>query len=338
MHHVRQPNPTRCKAGVICWGSILNHPSPSPGRSHWGALGLLFVGTIFVSLITTFASLAYQGGATPMLLVWSRFTALMIVLGLILKAARVSFKLPKRNMRATLWIALCLMAMSVGYLSSVAYIKVSLAVILLYTYPLLVAVFAALSGRERISPLRALLLVTAFLGLVIALGQDIGLQLDLGGIAFDAGQMTLDWRGAAFALIASLGVAAFVTWGGAYLDDVDSRVVNFWAQLWMIGLATVYVTIVGGVFLPETGLGWLGYLGGDRLLCHRHDLLVRLDEDPVADRNRHDPQPGTGHQPGGGDPGPGRSDLAAAVDRYAHPVDIHHLFERHRPSQKMRIG
>ncbi|WP_303983772.1 DMT family transporter [Dongia mobilis] len=261
MHHVRQPNPTRCKAGVICWGSILNHPSPSPGRSHWGALGLLFVGTIFVSLITTFASLAYQGGATPMLLVWSRFTALMIVLGLILKAARVSFKLPKRNMRATLWIALCLMAMSVGYLSSVAYIKVSLAVILLYTYPLLVAVFAALSGRERISPLRALLLVTAFLGLVIALGQDIGLQLDLGGIAFDAGQMTLDWRGAAFALIASLGVAAFVTWGGAYLDDVDSRVVNFWAQLWMIGLATVYVTIVGGVFLPETGLGWLGYLG-----------------------------------------------------------------------------
>lgn len=196
-----------------------------------------------------------------MLLVWSRFTALMIVLGLILKAARVSFRLPKRNMRATFWIAICLLMMSVGYLSSVAFIKVSLAVILLYTYPLLVAVFAAASGRERISPLRAVLLVTAFAGLVIALGQDIGLTADLGGVAFDPGQITLDWRGTALALIASLGVAGFVTWGGAYLDDVDSRVVNFWAQLWMIVLATGYVAMVGGVSLPESGLGWVGYVG-----------------------------------------------------------------------------
>lgn len=239
----------------------MEFPLSTNTRTHWRALGLLLVGTIFVSLITTFASLAYQGGASPMLLVWSRFSALMIVLGLILTVSRVSFKLPKRNMQATFWIAICLMMMSVGYLSSVAYIKVSLAVILLYTYPLLVAVFAALSGRERISPLRALLLITAFCGLVIALGRDIGLTVDFSGISFEPGQVTLDWRGTALALLASLGVAGFVTWGGAYLDDVDSRVVNFWAQLWMIGLATVYVAVVGGVSLPESGLGWVGYVG-----------------------------------------------------------------------------
>lgn len=196
-----------------------------------------------------------------MLLVWSRFTALVIVLGVILSAARASFRLPRRNMRATFWIALCLMMMSVGYLSSVAYIKVSLAVILLYTYPLLVAVFAALSGRERITTLRALLLITAFIGLVVALGRDIGLAVDFTGIAFDAGQITLDWRGAALALGASLGIAVFVTWGGAYLDDVDSRVVNFWANLWMVGVMTAYLAFAGGAVLPGTGMSWVGYLG-----------------------------------------------------------------------------
>lgn len=196
-----------------------------------------------------------------MLLVWSRFSALVIALGIILKFAAVTLRLPKRNMRATFWIAICLMMMSVGYLSSIAYIKVSLAVILLYTYPLLVAVLAALSGREKISPMRALLLMTAFAGLVIALGRDIGLTVDLSGLAFDSSQISLDWRGAALALLASLGVAAFVTWGGAYLDGVDSRVMNFWANLWMIALATLYVGIVGGVVLPATGLGWVGYLG-----------------------------------------------------------------------------
>ncbi|WP_374650470.1 DMT family transporter [Dongia sp.] len=233
----------------------------STPRGHWAALGLLLVGTIFVSLITTFASLAYQDGATPMLLVWSRFTALVMALGIILKLSGGTFRLPKRNFRATFWIAICLMMMSVGYLSSVAFIKVSLAVILLYTYPLLVAVFAALSGRERIGPMRALLLVAAFAGLVIALGRDIGLTVDLAGIAFDSSQISLDWRGAALALVASLGVAGFITWGGAYLDGVDSRVMNFWANLWMIGLATLYVSLVGGAALPASGMGWIGYLG-----------------------------------------------------------------------------
>ena len=244
-----------------CRGTILNTQELKTPRGHWAALGLLLVGTVFVSLITTFASLAYGGGATPMLLVWSRFTALTLTLFLVLKAGGGTFRLPQRNFRATFWMAICLMMMSVGYLSSVAFIKVSLAVILLYTYPLLVAVFAALSGRERISPLRGLLLVTAFGGLVVALGRDIGLTVDLGGLAFDPSQISLDWRGAALALIASLGVAGFVTWGGAYLDGVDSRVMNFWANLWMIGLATLYVAIIGGVSLPGTPMGWVGYAG-----------------------------------------------------------------------------
>ena len=47
------------------------------GRQRWAALGVLLIGTIFVSLITTFASLAYAGGATPMTLVWSRFIGLI---------------------------------------------------------------------------------------------------------------------------------------------------------------------------------------------------------------------------------------------------------------------
>lgn len=244
----------------------MSHPSGEAGRKRWGALGVLLVGTIFVSLITTFASLAYAGGATPMTLVLSRFVGLVLVLGVILRLSRVSFHLPRRNMRATFWIAICLLMMSAGYLGSVAYIKVSLAVIILYTYPLLVAVFAALSGRERLTPLRVVLLLLAFAGLIIALGQDIGLTLAPGAIGFDAGAITLDWRGALLALIASFGVAAFVTWAGAYLNDVDSRVVNLWANLWMILLVAIFVILQGGITLPGTGIGWVGYAGAT--LCY----------------------------------------------------------------------
>lgn len=228
-------------------------------RNRWRALGVLLLGTVFVSLITTLASLAYGGGATPMTLVWTRFIGLVLVLGLILKVSGAHFHLPLRNMRATFWIAICLLMMSAGYLSSVAYIKVSLAVIILYTYPLLVALFAALSGRERLSPLRTLLLVIAFCGLVVALGQDLGLSLM--PFSFDSAAITIDWRGAALALTASLGLAVFITWAGPYLHDVDSRVVNFWANLWMILMVGIFVLVNGGITLPTTGVGWAGYAG-----------------------------------------------------------------------------
>lgn len=233
-------------------------------RNRWRALGVLLLGTVFVSLITTFASLAYGGGATPMTLVWSRFIGLVVVLGVILKLSGIHFRLPKRNMRATFWIAICLLMMSAGYLSSVAYIKVSLAVIILYTYPLLVAVFAALSGRERLTPLRSLLLVVAFCGLLVALGQDLGFTLV--PFSFDPGAITLDWRGAALALIASVGIAIFVTFTGPYLNGVDSRVVNFWANLWMILMVAIYVAIQGDFSLPGTPLGWVGYVSAT--LCY----------------------------------------------------------------------
>ncbi len=256
---------------VTVWRDILGTKSLSASRSHWAALAILGIGTIFISLITTFASLAYGGGATPMLLISSRFTALVIVLFVILRLSRVSLRLPRRNFRATFWIAICLMMMSVGYLSSVAYIKVSLAVILLYTYPLLVAIFAATSGRERISPLRTFLLVGAFGGLVIALGQDLGLTLGVDEITFNFSHITMDWRGAALALIASFGVAGFITWGGTYLDGVDSRVMNFWTNLWMIGLAAAYVAILGGISLPVTTIGWIGY--GAATACYVTSMI-----------------------------------------------------------------
>lgn len=233
-------------------------------RQRWRALGVLLLGTVFVSLITTFASLAYAGGATPMTLVWTRFIGLVLVLGLILKLSGAHFNLPLRNMRATFWIAICLLMMSAGYLSSVAYIKVSLAVIILYTYPLLVAIFVTLSGRERLSPLRAVLLLVAFCGLLVALGQDLGLTLM--PFSFDSAAITIDWRGAALALVAALGLAVFITWAGPYLNDVESRIVNFWANLWMILMVAIFVALNGGISLPVSGIGWVGYVAAT--LCY----------------------------------------------------------------------
>lgn len=212
---------------------------------------LIAFSAVFFSLITTFSKLAYQADATPLALVWIRFAAFVVLVGGVQALMRRPFRLPRRNLVATLPMAVGMMMMSVGYLSSVVYIKVSLAVVLLYSFPLMVGILATVSGRERIRPLKALALLVAFGGLVMAVG------LDGGG---------LDWRGVALALVAALGVAGTMTFGGPYLEGVDSLAVNIWTNLWMLLVMTAYLPIWGGAHLPTGTEGWIGLSGAT--LCY----------------------------------------------------------------------
>lgn len=206
---------------------------------------------VFFSLITTFSKLAYNGGATPLALTWIRFAAFVALIGAYQVIRGGSFRLPRRNMLATLPMAVGMMMMSVGYLSSVVYIKVSLAVILLYSFPLMVGVLATASGRERIRLTKALALLVAFAGLVLAVGLDAA---------------SLDWRGVALALIAALGVAGTMTFGGPYLEGVDTFAVNVWTNVWMLIAMAAYLPIFGGAVVPTGVEGWIGLFGAT--LCY----------------------------------------------------------------------
>ena len=89
---------------------------------------LMVAAAIGLAQITTAATFAYQAGAEPMTLVWLRIVAMLCVIGPLqwLRGAEIGLPLPV--LKKTFLMAAFLMVMSVGYLSSVAYITVSLAV------------------------------------------------------------------------------------------------------------------------------------------------------------------------------------------------------------------
>jgi drug/metabolite transporter (DMT)-like permease len=202
---------------------------------------LILLCAAFFSLITTFSRLAYDAGANPLTLVEARSAAFVIVIGAFQLLARRSFALPRRTLIATFPMSVGIMLMSIGYLSSVYFIKVSLAVVLLYSFPLLVGILAAVSGRERIALPKALALLVAFGGLVMA----IGLETE-----------SVDWRGVVLVLVAALGIAGNLTFTGPYLEGVDSLTVNVWNNFWGAAALGAYLALSGGVALPATGLGW----------------------------------------------------------------------------------
>src|SRR5690349_12486841 len=151
-----------------------------------------------------FGKLAYQSGVTPDALLLVRFTLAAGLVGVPLvprpglRAAPARSASIPRSDAAGVTGRLVLTGLGLGaigfatqatlYFSALERIDASLVVLVLYTYPLLVTVAAALLGRERLTPARVAALVLALCGtLLVLLGAAGGTRFDVLGVALAFG-------------------------------------------------------------------------------------------------------------------------------------------------------
>lgn len=209
-------------------------------------LGLAAFSAATFGFGTTFALLAYQGGSNPVTVVLLRTAAFVVVVGLILVSLGRLGKLSRRALVGTLWMAVTLAMVSLGYQGSVAFIPVSLAALIFYSFPLLVGLFAVIAGRDRMTAIKAAALLAAFLGLALALGPEFGV---------------LDWRGIALALLAAVGMGLTMTFGGDATRNEDALLMAVYTNVWMLIALAVFAAAAGSVALPVTNLGVVGAVG-----------------------------------------------------------------------------
>lgn len=221
-------------------------PAPSHARAFWlGTLAAVMT-TVFFGSITTLSKIAYDSGTTPQSLVLARCIVFVLVIGPLLQPLGRPLTLSRDGFRGTLWMAGSTVVMSLGYLASVDYIPVTLAAIIFFAFPLLVALFAALTGRERLSPVKAVALLIAFAGLVLALGP-----------RFE----TLDARGIACAAVAGTAMAVTITFSGPVLQRHDPLTVNVHMNFWMMLALAIVFSIGGGLSWPTTAGGYAAAAG-----------------------------------------------------------------------------
>jgi drug/metabolite transporter (DMT)-like permease len=129
------------------------------------------------------------------------------------------------------------------YLLSVESISVSVAVLVLYSYPLLVLIYSILSGQLSPSPLLVLVFFIAFLGLYLALS---------------GGEIKLDATGLVLALLAGLGAAFTFIKGARVAPRLNPLLITFWINA--IGLLMIIPLVYTRFSLPAstTGLVSLG--------------------------------------------------------------------------------
>ena len=222
-------------------------PQADRRRRRTGLL-LMIVGMTALGLFPSGARLAYAGGGTPETVAAIRhlFTLLFVVLlvpsdgggGLLRTLA-----MPRRLLPAAALMGVVLAVYSWAYIAAVSYIPVSLAVLLLYTFPAQVVLMTTLLGMGRVSPVRLFAFALAFAGVALAVGVNGGAP---------------DPRGIALGLLAGFGLALITVLAARMSGMPDRRAATACFAL-VAALLTGAVVLFGpGFTFPATALSWGG--------------------------------------------------------------------------------
>jgi drug/metabolite transporter (DMT)-like permease len=196
---------------------------------------------------STAAKIAYGGGTNPLTFLTLRSILAALLVLMIVIVTRRSLRLPMRHRLAALALGALLAVYSYGMLSSIQFIPIALATLILYTFPLLTNVYAWISGQERPTPRSVGALVVAFFGLALA--------LDLRGGQFNV-------LGVGLAAMAAIGITVVVILNNRVVGDGDSRPVTFHMMLSAAIVFAVVTGIVDGYALPDTTIAWTAFLIG----------------------------------------------------------------------------
>ncbi len=217
-------------------------PLPRRPRANLGILAAFAAATLYAAT-TVAAALVYRAGGNPQTLLLCRFLVTAAAVGLTALAIGRSFRVPRAIWGAVLLGGFGLMAMSTGYVASVAFIPVSLAAVVFYIFPLLVATTTAVIDRQPLKSMSLLAYLLAFGGLALALGPDA---------------RGLDWRGVALALGGAVA-ACIMFLGTRHLTrTLDASVATALLSLVASGFALALLLGTGGPQFPAGDEGrWI---------------------------------------------------------------------------------
>ena len=205
-------------------------------------LGVVFALTTACGLgaITTQAKIFYAADGNALTLMLARFVASTLVFGLFLLLRRASFKVDRRQRLPLSMLGIVWSGAMICYLLAVETITVSLAVLILYFYPLLVLAYSVYRGQLKASVTLFALFCAAFVGLYLALS---------------GGTITVNSTGLLFAALASCGAAFTFICGARVAPTMSPLLVTFWVNA--AGLLMILPLMIGKLALPSATAGTL---------------------------------------------------------------------------------
>ena len=197
-------------------------------------LAFALAGATSYGISIVFARMATQAGLSGVSVALYRVVAMFIVAALIAAIWRRRPVIAAGEGRAILALALGGAGVGIGYMSAVAFIPVSVAVVIFFTFPILIVLLSPLVDGGG---MRGSLLVPAaiaFTGVALVIGPGIG---------------ALDWRGVALAGLASVSATLqFFAGTRAHATTTLSKI--FWVNLAVIPACLIVGALLSALDPP----------------------------------------------------------------------------------------
>ncbi|MEM7225266.1 MAG: DMT family transporter [Pseudomonadota bacterium] len=249
-------------------------------KSSGKALGFIVVvaAATSISFSNILAPIVYGlGGNTETLLVF-RFGSFLLVCGLWLKVQGISFVLSGRELLHCAAAGLAYTIGSGSLIAAFAFVPVSLAVLIFYTFPLITSLAECALDRRRLALSELACLLAALLGLAICLGIGFG-HLNLPGLVFS--------------VLAAVGVATSYLWSGRKLASVQPTLKTFYMAVtgWTLALCLTFgsgawalppIELTAMALLAAAALSFAGaffgmFSGVHRIGASRTAMIMNLE-------------------------------------------------------------
>jgi|GEM_PF-4144321 len=189
---------------------------------------------------------AYGQGFSAPTVVFFRFVFLLVSLVALLPLVGLSYRLPRDHAFHALGSGIAAGIATLGLLGAFAYIPVSLALIILYTFPILTALFECAHARRLPSLVEFLCLVVALAGIGIVIGLN---------------EVKLSSLGLMFGGISALGYAVSIFWNSIKLRNADGTVVSYYMAISGVATTALFLLATGTFAVTQAGFsGWLPLL------------------------------------------------------------------------------
>lgn len=223
-----------------------------PVQSNTLGVGFVLLSGLGVVFLPTTAKFAYLDGSNVMTVAFARGIIAVALLALIAAVMNLSFKMPRDLLRSSLVAGVAQAFFVYGVYAAINSINISLALLILYIYPIVLAIHQHRQGVIRVRPSQwACALVT---------GAGLGLIL---GVRFE--QISL--FGVALALMAMLATVVITLTNHRVTATLGSLVSNFYMSTWSLLIFTLLLFLFGEFAAPQTALGWSALVGNGFAYC-----------------------------------------------------------------------
>lgn len=215
-------------------------------------IGIVLFSAFLIGMAPNAAKIAYLDGANPLTVICFRTFIGAIGLALFLALRRDPERSPPGNMRKSAVAGFAQVLTALGFLGAVAFIDVTLAALIFYLHPFLIAAIGHLRGEARMTPVQFACIAAAIAGLGLVLG-----------VRFSS----LDPVGLGLSILGMLAITLLIFSVADVSKAIGPVRANFQMTLWSsLYLAAIIAaaSVLGwseAIALPVSVTGWIAIIG-----------------------------------------------------------------------------